>query len=280
MINTFPPLVSGTSLDSQGLQQLNGKEVFASCIIKSGPSDLFFNPTSGLTGFGFNGMRYVNGVLNAGLASWASENSGLTRGGAISFPMNAIALSTEDGLTIFDQSNNMFEVWMAFIQGDLNGFFNNFHPYKTLNTGAMSFSSSAKTMTRSTGSWISDSVVIGSILGLSGGFTNHGRFTVTNVTDLVVTVAETLINAGEFGVTGLAVFTDMVARSIQYSSGVVTIGFLPSYSSAIQTSVYLHIDFIQDQIYGSLSDVLPPATNQDNYFLYMVGDYVVDGYVE
>jgi hypothetical protein len=182
-------------------------------------------------------------------------------------------------MTIFDQSNNLFEVWMAFIQGDLNAFFSNFHPYRRLNTGFMSFNT-AKTFTRTVGSWISDEVIIGSVLGLSGGFTNHGNFTVTNVTDLVVTVAEAVVDAGEFGTTGLAVKSNLTAGSLQYSSGVVTVGFRPTPGSDVQVSVYLHVDFIQDSLYGSLSDELPPATNQDNYFLYMVPDYVVDGYIE
>jgi hypothetical protein len=168
---------------------------------------------------------------------------------------------------------------MAFIQGDLNAFFSNFHPYRTLNTGFIAFST-AKTFTRTKGSWISDNVVIGSVLGLSGGFTNHGNFTVTHVTDLVVTVAEAVVDAGEFGTTGLAVKSDLTAGSLQYASGVVTVGFRPIPGSDVQVSVYLHVDFIQDSLYGSLSDQLPIATNQDNYFLYMVPDYVVDGYIE
>jgi len=284
MINTFPPLVSGTSLDFQGLQQLVGTTVWASCVVNTSPSDLFFNPSSGLTGFGFDGFYYNSSVVSSTTASWATESFNSNRGGSISFPTNALILATDDGLTIFDQSKNQFEVWMSFVQGDLNAFFNNFRPLIALATGAITFASvlGVNTMTRASGSWITDGVKVGDTINLSGGFTNKGNFTVTNVDPggFVITVAQTLVNAGEFGVASLAVYTNMTAKAVQYALGVVTVGFAPSQGSTISTNVFLHIDFIQDQIYGDLSNPLPASGNQDAYYIYMVDGYVVDGYVE
>lgn len=68
--------------------------------------------------------------------------------------------------------------------------------FKT-NSGAISitFAATGKTITRSTGSFLTDGFVIGNKI-TTDATSNPGPFTITNVTDLVITVSEVVVNEG------------------------------------------------------------------------------------
>lgn len=126
MLNTFPPLVSGSSFDAENLKQLVGADshIHASCAIRYDATDTFFNPgfrptKGGLTGFGWDGFFYFNGVMQGRQATWFTEatpgdNFRSTRG---AFPQRGIVLVTDLGLSIFDESANSLDVWMVFERG-------------------------------------------------------------------------------------------------------------------------------------------------------------------
>lgn len=60
----------------------------------------------------------------------------------------------------------------------------------------LTFAASGKTITASSGSFISDGFVVGQTLTSAGTSSNNGTFTITNVTALVITVSETVVNEG------------------------------------------------------------------------------------
>jgi hypothetical protein len=68
---------------------------------------------------------------------------------------------------------------------------------RNLNTGTLTFDGSLKTITRTTGSWLTDAVAIGSVLVLStfANTLNNKAVTVTAVTDATITVKETIASA-------------------------------------------------------------------------------------
>jgi hypothetical protein len=127
-INTFPPLISGSSFDSVGGKQLSGNSIISSLRIEESPADQFFNPQVGFSGYACNGMLYQNGVpvQGAAPASWFSEPVSTYRGGEKEFPTSALVLLTDAGLSIIDISGNM-NMWMIFLRGDTFAFFHNFN---------------------------------------------------------------------------------------------------------------------------------------------------------
>jgi hypothetical protein len=66
---------------------------------------------------------------------------------------------------------------------------NDIHPGASSGLISISFDEASKTITRSTGSFLTDGFVIGNIINTDSG-SNPGPFTITNVTALVITVSE------------------------------------------------------------------------------------------
>ena len=119
--NTWPPLISGSSADALGQQQLYGQEVLASAVIQAQLNDLFYNPTTlgGLTGFSSDGIKYASGVAvpGANKASWFTEPPGPFRGTRRDFPLRALLLVTDAGLSILDLENS-FTLWMMSVRAN------------------------------------------------------------------------------------------------------------------------------------------------------------------
>lgn len=126
--NTWPPLLSGTSTDPVGREQLYGKEVIASDIIQADISDVFFNPKElKHTGFASDGVYYHEGeaLLGHVRASWYLEDPGPYRGAKPAFPSVGIVLATDAGISILDRANE-WALWMLFIRADHYAYTNNF----------------------------------------------------------------------------------------------------------------------------------------------------------
>jgi hypothetical protein len=66
---------------------------------------------------------------------------------------------------------------------------NNIHPGASSGLVSISFDSPGKTITRATGSFLTDGFVVGNVINTDSG-TNPGPFTITDVTALVITVSE------------------------------------------------------------------------------------------
>jgi hypothetical protein len=125
--NTFPPLVSGSSSDFLGRRQILGKEILDSLVIRSSSTDKFFNPTNGLTGFAWDGLKYNAGILVSGeMASWATEPSGTERGPDREFPKEALVLVTDASLSILDINKDL-QTWMISLRLDQGAFCHNFN---------------------------------------------------------------------------------------------------------------------------------------------------------
>ncbi len=124
--NTWPPLISGTSLDASGAQQLYGQAVVGSFRVDAQPNDGFFFPlVNQFTGFAADGQAYQNGAPVGGApASWFSEAPGKYRGSRPTFPTDAILLLTDAGVSVLDQDNE-FAMWMLFLRGDFQAYTNN-----------------------------------------------------------------------------------------------------------------------------------------------------------
>ena len=260
MVNTFPPLISASSLDSTGLQQMFGNGATSSCVVRVEDNDIFFNPILGLTGFAYNGKHYTKGVEDIGIfSSWATEGRGDNRGSVVEFPRESVILSSATSLTIFDQSSNPFTVWMSFIQGNMNAFLDNFAPTRDLDTGVTVFNSANKTIIRTIGSWPEDGVKAGDLVTLSGFVANNKTVTVVgympgaNSLDGII-VEETLVDATESGIVTIYPYSRLVPRAIQYCCGRVTVSFVPEEGSFIEANVFLHLDFVQDQAYADFSN--------------------------
>lgn len=118
--NTFPPLISGASIDLLGNKQLYGNFIIDSLMIRPKEGDLFFRPGLGLTGFGYDGREYIGGQYTTGIASWANEAMSTTRGYKTPFPENALVLLTEASLSILDASD--MSMWMIFLRRDMGPF--------------------------------------------------------------------------------------------------------------------------------------------------------------
>lgn len=124
--NTFPPLISGNSSDFAGQRQLLGSSIVDSMLIQRSSNDLFFNPQNGLTGYGYDGTYYQNGVQNPNsLASWFSEPPGDNRGNLATFPNSALVLLTDAGVSILDTTSHL-DMWMVFARVDQGAFTLNF----------------------------------------------------------------------------------------------------------------------------------------------------------
>jgi hypothetical protein len=125
--NTFPPLISGTSVDFLGQRQLLGGRILDSLTVKRTSTDLFFNPQGGLTGFGADGYYYEKGQKDPSrVASWFEEPLGPTRGPLKSFPSGALVLLTDASISIMDITDLSMNMWMLFIRTDLGAFAHNF----------------------------------------------------------------------------------------------------------------------------------------------------------
>lgn len=259
MANTFPPLVSSASQDAQGVQQLNGSEVLASCNIRSVVNDLFFNPTQGLTGFAFNGFYYTDGVATTQQASWASEGSGVYRGATIEFPASAMVLATEGGLTIFDQTTNSFSVWMSFIQANFYAMLDNYKPTKTLRTGTLVLDGATKTIVRTEGSWVADGVLAESVITLTGlVLGDDGNYTVVGPMDdpyaeVGIIVTEVVTNEEVGAVVTMPSFSRLFAKYVGYANGVVSVGLQVGQGSEMTSNVFVSLDFLRDEVYSNFS---------------------------
>lgn len=265
MANTFPPLVSSTSLDYQGIQQLIGSEVLSSCNIRAEANDLFFNPINGLTGYAFDGAYYDNGVVTPLYASWASEGPGLYRGSKMDFPEKALVLATEGGLTIFDQAANSFSVWMSFIQSDLYALLNNYDSVKTLDVGTMTFDSAGSSIIRTNGSWVADGIEAGSTITLSGLTFNNGTYTVvgpmiTPYDSMGIVVEEVVVDEEGVGVATTPTVSRLRARAVNYANGVVMVAFEPDQGSDLYANTFLWIDFVRDEVYSNYTHPGPDIT--------------------
>lgn len=119
--NTFPPLISGASVDLLGNKQLYGSLIRDSLVVHASDNDPFFHPTLGLTGYSWEGKKYSNGVLISGTASWANEIPGMFRGYDSSFPTNALILLTDLCLGIYDIDNDL-STWMIILRKDRGAF--------------------------------------------------------------------------------------------------------------------------------------------------------------
>jgi hypothetical protein len=130
--NTFPPLISGTSLDPVGGKQLSGDKIIHSLRVEKTPIDPFFNPQIGLTGYAYNGVYYENGLMISGAspASWFTEAPGVFRGLVAPFPSNALVLLTDASISIMDITAEM-TMWMVFLRGDTTAFCHNFDKYQS-----------------------------------------------------------------------------------------------------------------------------------------------------
>lgn len=139
MLNTFPPLISGTSYDAEGLKQLVGTDsrILASCSIRETPTDAFFHPELGLSGYGWDGVFYYKGIEKIPVrpkATWFTEAINPSdpahpyRSTIPFFPKRGIALATSEGLTIFDEASGSLDVWMTFIKDDPHALLNRFTP--------------------------------------------------------------------------------------------------------------------------------------------------------
>lgn len=259
MVNTFPPLISASSYDHSGLQQMFGNGATASFIIRAENNDYFFNPSLGLTGFSYEGKHYINGVYDPSVvASWATEGAGYSRSDVVEFPREAAIISSDSGLTIFDQTVDPFTVWMSFIQGDTNAYLNNFVPTVVLDTGTVSLDAGAHSIIRKNGSWLEDGVAIGDSLILSGFVDNNLMVTVTGYSgsDGII-VEETVVSevgSTDVGIVRAFTYSQLNAKAIQYTTGKVTVSFIPDSGSMIGSSIFLHIDFSQDKVYADFNN--------------------------
>jgi len=120
------PIISAYSLDTNGNQQLWGKEVLASVVVKSQPTDAFFYPAEwGLTGYDAKGRWYEDGeratrpggVTHASWWSWDELNLG------VEFPLRTLVLVTDYGISLLDLSHGMRR-WLISLRGDDLGFTN------------------------------------------------------------------------------------------------------------------------------------------------------------
>jgi hypothetical protein len=114
--------------------------VVSSLVVFNRDDDAFFNPVRlGLTGYGFDGYYYADGVQNLSqVASWASEQPSATRGTLINFPTSALVVVSEAVCSIFDTSGGSLVQWMVFYKSDEFSLPTNFY----LDSEAASFSPS------------------------------------------------------------------------------------------------------------------------------------------
>jgi hypothetical protein len=65
-----------------------------------------------------------------------------------------------------------------------------------ISTQTITFAATGKTFTRSAGSWLKDGFAVGQTVIVAGTISNNGTFTVTTLTDTVMTVTETVVDEG------------------------------------------------------------------------------------
>lgn len=123
-VNTFPPLISGSSIDFNNQKQLFGTSILASCVFSTSDSDPFFNPTafSDFNGYAADGKLYANGVLQvfnttSGWVNHTHADAGLLTGNPI---VVGTTLNDNRVLLIHDNSTpdsiNYFEYYATFNQ--------------------------------------------------------------------------------------------------------------------------------------------------------------------
>jgi hypothetical protein len=125
-VNTFPPIISGSSWDASGSHQLLGNTVVSSTLATFAETDAFYSPVLGeLTGYAADGYMYNVGIKDeTKSAPWAIESAGAWRGSKREFPAHALILLTDASLSILDRDDS-YAMWMLFVRRDDFGFTNN-----------------------------------------------------------------------------------------------------------------------------------------------------------
>ena len=93
-------------------------------------------------------------------------------------------------------------------------------PIDTTSTGrTFTFASSSKTITASSGSFITDGYEYGDSLIVTGTSSNNGTYTITNLTDTIITVSQALVNEGPLSATATVKVNKIIISQLPITLG-------------------------------------------------------------